>query len=120
MSTTPLSSPAPTLDTASRRALRDVFFAWIYVSVGQLDTIGTRSADDIIADLQSSVSIGPQTQLYQDVKTWITQIQANPAAYATVATTLKASGTTGALSAPWSVIPRHPSLEELDLTLAHI
>jgi hypothetical protein len=120
MSSTPVPSPSPALDTASRRNLRDLIFAWLYVSIGQLDTIGTRSADDIIADLKSSVSIPAGSQLYQDVETWITQIQANPAAFDAVAGVFKAAGTTGLLSSPWIGPTRHPSIEELNLTIAHI
>lgn len=120
MSTTPLPNPAPALDTASRRDLRDLFFAWIYVTLNQLPSIGERSADDIIGDLQSSISIGPETQLYQDVKTWITNIQANPAAFASVAGTFKGATTANSLSSPWDGPRPHPSIDELNLTLANV
>ncbi len=121
MSTTP-ATPAPALDDASRKSLRDLMFAWTYVSISQLGnlTSGARTADDVIGDLQSNISIPPGSQMDQDVRTYISQIQANPASFTSVANTFRGAATTTALSSPWDGPPRHPSLGELNLVMADV
>ena len=123
------SSPAAVVHVVppqDRKVIRDMIYAWLYITVGQLSTYGPGDdpgelATRVIGDLQGlnpsgkpHVSIPSGAPLEQDINSWLTSIQGNQLAYSVVGNDMQTSGAVTILNKPWTGGSTHPTLEELD------
>lgn len=102
------------------KTLRDLIYAWLYVTVGQIGNVDRNGNSCIIASqvktcLQANAGVIVTDTLLQDIIGWIEAIQQDDdGALLSFMNLLKNSGVAQRISQPWSGTSDHPELGELN------
>jgi hypothetical protein len=107
------------------KAVRDLAYAWLYVTVGQIHNVTTASSTKaVIAQLTGNLKKGNHVSLpaggtlQTDITNWVTKIRSNDPTknqLIAVSNLLKGTATaTSLMSKPWNGPSDHPDIAELD------